>query len=267
MTWTTRPRSDLGSGLAGIVAGPRGPRVLLIHGVGLRAEAWGAQIDALARSCRVVAVDMPGHGDSGHRAEASLADYAARIAEVLDGPSLVAGHSMGAMIAAELARIVPGKVAALACLNAIHRRSPEARQAVAARAAQLDGRTTGDPEPTLRRWFGEEETPARAACRDWLTHADPEGYRAAYRVFAAEDGPEDETLRGLACPALFITGGREPNSTPAMSRAMAALAPQGRAVVLPEAAHMMPMTHAEAVTAELARLVDAAFPETLADRS
>lgn len=259
MTWTTRPRSDLGGGLAGIVAGDTGPRVLLIHGVGLRAEAWGAQLDALAGRCRVIAVDMPGHGESEARNESCLAEFATRIAELLDGPTLIAGHSMGAMLAAELARRMPGHVTGIACLNAIHRRSPEARQAVADRAAQLDGRGTGDPEPTLTRWFGAADSPARTACRDWLTHVDPAGYRAAYRVFAAEDGPGDDTLRGLACPALFMTGGLEPNSTPAMSRAMTGLAPQGRAVVLPDAAHMMPMTHADEVTAELTRLVEASL--------
>lgn len=263
MTWTTRPRSDLGSRLAGIVAGARGPRVLLIHGVGLRAEAWGAQIDVLAHSCRVVAVDLPGHGESPAQGETTLADYAARLAGVLriadapEAPSVIAGHSMGAMIAVELARLLPERVAAIACLNAIHRRSPAARQAVEARAAQLGGRSTADPEPTLTRWFGAAESPERTACRDWLTHVDPAGYRAAYRVFAAEGGPADDTLRALACPALFMTGGQEPNSTPAMSRAMAELAPQGRAVVLPGAAHMMPMTHADAVTANLIRLIEA----------
>ncbi|NDV99997.1 alpha/beta fold hydrolase [Salipiger sp. PrR002] len=257
MIWTTRRRSDLGDGLAGIEAGSSGPRVLLIHGVGLRAEAWGAQLEALAQHCRVTAVDMPGHGESTLAGENALADYAGRIASLLDGPALIAGHSMGAMIAAEIARQVPERVSALACLNAIYRRSDEAKKAVAARAAQLDGLSIADPEPTLSRWFEDAETPARAACRDWLTGADPEGYRAAYRVFAAEDGPRDDTLRGLSCPALFMTGGREPNSTPAMSQAMAALVPQGRAVVLPDAAHMMPMTHADAVTAELLRLIPA----------
>ena len=62
MTWTTRPRSDL-AGLACIRAGD-GPPVLLIHGVGLRAEAWGAVIDRLAERFAVHAIDLPGHGES-----------------------------------------------------------------------------------------------------------------------------------------------------------------------------------------------------------
>ena len=41
-----------------IEAGAGAP-VLLIHGVGMRAEAWGPQIDALSLDHRVIAVDMP----------------------------------------------------------------------------------------------------------------------------------------------------------------------------------------------------------------
>ena len=55
----------------------------------------------------------------------------------------------------------------------------------------------------------------------------------------------------LKCPAFFMTGSLEPNSTPAMSQAMAALAPRGRVHVIETAAHMMPMTHHEEVTRAL----------------
>ncbi len=254
MIWTTRPRSDLGGGLSGIVAGSGAP-VLLIHGVGLRAEAWAPQIDALSRHFRVIAADLPGHGESGLRAEATLEDYSARLARVLSHPAVVIGHSMGAMIALDLARMVPDRVRGVAALNAVFHRSPEAKAAVLARAEELSGTVRPDPEPTLRRWFGEAETEARWVCRAWLEGADPSGYRAAYGVFARENGPSDMTLRALHCPALFLTGGQEPNSTPAMSEAMAALAPRGRAEIVSDAAHLMPMTHSAGVSGRLLQFV------------
>ena len=40
-----------------------GEPILLIHGVGMRAEAWAPQIAALASDHSVIAVDMPGHGE------------------------------------------------------------------------------------------------------------------------------------------------------------------------------------------------------------
>ncbi|PWE32611.1 alpha/beta hydrolase [Maritimibacter sp. 55A14] len=251
MTWTTRPRSEIGP-LAAIVAG-RGPRVVLLHGVGLRAEAWARQIDALTvGGFSVIAPDMPGHGD-GPMAEGltDLQGYAERVLGCLDEPAVVAGHSMGAMIALDLAARYPERLRGVMAVNAIFRRGAEAKQAVTTRVAALDGMQAADPTGTLARWFGDAPSVERAACELWLKDCDPAGYKAAYSVFAAEDGPPAGALESLRMPAFFLTGSEEPNSTPQMSRAMAALVPDGRAEVIALAAHMMPMTHADAVNRKL----------------
>jgi (E)-2-((N-methylformamido)methylene)succinate hydrolase len=250
MTWKTRQRSDF-AGLSAIVAGS-GPKILLIHGVGLRAEAWNQQIDALSARYHTIAVDMPGHGESAcPTGEMVLSDYTDAIAAGLESPVLVVGHSMGAMIALDLASRFPALVQGVAALNAVFERSPEAAKAVAARAASFDGVSLSDPEPTLKRWFVDAQTSERQACGDWLTTVDPEGYRLAYTSFARENGPSRKSLAVLACPALFMTGGDEPNSTPDMSQNMATHAPKGRAIIVENAAHMMPMTHSHHVNAAL----------------
>lgn len=250
MTSTTRLRSDLG-GLSAIIAGD-GPLIVLIHGVGLRADAWDKQINALSNEFTVMAIDMPGHGASVlARDVTTLADYSNAIVAALPEPALVVGHSMGAMIALDLAVRFPDRVRGVVALNAIYERSDAARDAVMARAASLDGQTMADPSATLTRWFGAVSSPEREACRTWLRDVDPAAYAMAYRVFASENGPSDTQLSALTCPALFITGSDEPNSTPLMSRGMAALAPQGRVLIIDGAAHMVPMTHAAPVNAAL----------------
>ena len=45
-----------------------------------------------------------------------------------------------------------------------------------------------------------------------------------------------------------------------MSQAMAALSPNGRAVVIGGAAHMMPMTHAGEINAQLATFIHECIP-------
>lgn len=255
MTWTIPQRSDGPSGLVLCRAGS-GPTIVLIHGVGLRSESWARQIPALAERFTVIAVDLPGHGDSApFDAQPDLADYAGRIAKVIDrqtGPAVIAGHSLGALIALEIAIRHPDLCAGVASLNAIFRRSKQASDAVRARAGNLPLDKISDPELTLRRWFEADPNPdAESVCREWLLGADPAGYKAAYTVFAHSDGPADEALRALPCPALFMTGSEEPNSTPAMSEAMAALVPDGRCSVIHGAAHMMPMTHPGAVNVAL----------------
>lgn len=269
MIWTTQPRSDLlhTDGLSAIYhAADRGadttgrtrpPVILMLHGVGLRAEAWSAQLSAFKHAgFDVLAPDMPGHGDSAMHTLSDVAAYTATLAGALrralpDRPLFVMGHSMGAMIAAELPHHLPEQIVGLAALNAIYRREGAAKLAVRQRAAALDGHRLPDPSPTLARWFGNAATSphgdAYAACKDWLSGVDPKGYQQAYRCFAQADGPDDTQLVTMPCPALFMTGALEPNSTPAMSRAMAAQCPNGQAIVIENAAHMMPMTHADDV--------------------
>ena len=268
MIWTTRSRCDGPGGLA-IWQEGSGPALVLIHGVGLRAEAWGAVMPALARRFTVHAVDMPGHGDTAQGGAATLADYSRAISALIDtlaGPVVVAGHSMGAMIALDLAAGMRDRIAGVAALNAIYRRDADAAAAVRARAAALDGKTAADPTTTLMRWFGADPSGADAeaaeACGGWLRAADPGGYRAAYSAFADADGPDEAALAALPIPALFMTGARDPNSTPAMTRAMAALAPRGRAVIVADAGHMMPMTHGAALARELiASFADPKVPQ------
>ncbi|MBO9412697.1 MULTISPECIES: alpha/beta hydrolase [unclassified Ruegeria] len=253
MTWTTRPRSEVG-GLAAIDAG-EGPLVVLLHGVGLRAEAWGAQIDALvAAGFRVLCPDMPGHGASAFHPVEGLESYAAPVAALIDQPAVLIGHSMGALIATRIAA-EGGTVMGVAALNAIFQRSDEARNAVLARAHALDAERANNPSTTLQRWFDDRASPERDACDSWLRKVDPRAYKAAYTVFAESNGPTAEQLAAIPCPALFLTGEDEPNSTPRMSQDMAALAPNGRAGIIPNAAHMMPMTHAQQVNATLVSFV------------
>ena len=161
---------------------------------------------------------------------------------------------MGAILALHTASALPNKVTAVAAINAIYRRTPQAAKAIQNRAAALAQGVT-DPTPTLERWFGPSPTGAdkacAAACRDWLTTVDQTGYATAYHHFAHQDGPSDEQLAALSIPALFMTADGDPNSTPAMSQAMADRAPKGRAYIVTDAAHMMPMTHADEAAREL----------------
>ena len=249
--WSARPRIQLTSKLSGWTAG-HGPSLLLLHGVGLNADAWAAQVDTLSADYQTIAIDMPGHGESDRLQHAdNLANYSDCIVEVinaLDSPVFLVGHSMGALIALDIAIRYPQKLAKLVAMNAIFQRSEAALRAVQQRARELSGINNPDPTNTLQRWFADkQDLPAALACRRWLETVDPEGYRQAYQVFANERGPLAERLGRLSVPALFLTGAEEPNSTPEMSRAMAELTPNGQAVVIEGAAHMMPMTHAAAV--------------------
>lgn len=248
----------LSDGLAvRVIEAGAGAPLLLIHGVGMRAEAWGPQIGALSASHRVIAVDMPGHGESdclpGRPGLPDFVAWAARLTEALAlGPVSVAGHSMGALVTAGLAIERPDVVRRAALLNPVHRRTPEARAAVRARAEEIAAGRSGAEAP-LARWFGPGEEAMRAQVAGWLHAARPDGYAAAYRAFAEGDETYADRIGEIACPLLVLTADGDPNSTPLMTRTIAALAPRGRAVVIAGHRHMVALTAPEAVNAELLR--------------
>ena len=98
------------------------PLVVLLHGAGMDHTVWALQSRALAhRGARVLAVDLPGHGGSEAPPLASIAELAdwtaALIAAAGAERALVAGHSMGSLIALETAARHPGRVAALALVG------------------------------------------------------------------------------------------------------------------------------------------------------
>ena len=239
----------------------RGPAVVLIHGVGLQKAIWGLQIDALLVDHDVIAMDMPGHGASTRPPEGPrLADYADAVLALLDGLGVarahVVGHSMGALVAVEFALAHPDRTAGVVAVNAVFCRTKEQRAAIAARVDELrDGERLPDWSGTLARWFGspvpEHLRVAAEHTRMLLGDIDPVGYARTYRLFAEADAEHGGRLARLSVPALFVTGAEDPNSTPAMSEAMARLAPKGRHLVMPGTRHMLPLTHVDAFNGEL----------------
>ena len=234
-----------------------GDPVVLIHGVGMQSASWGPQIDVLAKDHRVIAVDMPGHGRSDPLPEGStLADYVAWCAEVVQalglGPIALAGHSMGALIALGFAIEHPEHVTRVALLNGVFKRAAAARNAVIARAASLrDGAI--DLQTPLDRWFGDSaaDQAARAQVKGWLSAVGLDGYATAYTAFAHGDATYADGISQIECPFLALTGDGDPNSTPAMSQAMADLAQNGRAVIIQGHRHMVNLTAADEVSAHL----------------
>ena len=225
-----------------------GEPLLLIHGVGLNAEAWGPQIEALSDTHRVIALDMPGHGGSALTG-GELAAYVAQAVTLLDAlgiPSAnVVGHSMGGLVAIGLALAHPGRVLRLGVLNSVYERSAEARNAVEARAAEIaQSGSCGDIEQPIRRWLGAGDTPLHQQLRGWLSAVNPVAYAQAYKLFATGDRLFSGRLGALAMPALFATGSEDPNSTSEMAEAMAAAAPRGKAEVLAGQRHMMNLVDA-----------------------
>src|SRR4051794_739595 len=104
-------QEDIGTRLAYSRLGTGQPLVLL-HGQGFSRRSWDPVVTELARERDVIAVDLPGHGDSPRQprgAGNTPLDQARAVAELLDQLGLasvhVAGNSVGGWVALELGRL------------------------------------------------------------------------------------------------------------------------------------------------------------------
>jgi pimeloyl-ACP methyl ester carboxylesterase len=171
-----------------VLEGGEGPPLVLLHGRGSSATTWFPLLPHLARTRRVLAVDLPGFGASrgysftGGGVEAARAFFVDPLeawlaAEGVTAPAIV-GHSLGGMVAIELS--LRGRVAASALgLIAAMGVGPQM-----ARAARI------------------------------LFHVGPErlarvlGQRAFVRLFPAAGGPDRARLAALSGELYAVEGGR-----------------------------------------------------------
>ncbi|SFC43916.1 Pimeloyl-ACP methyl ester carboxylesterase [Polaromonas sp. OV174] len=242
-----------------------GPAVVLIHGVGMEQAVWARQVSSLARTHQVIVYDMLGHGASQDPCEGvKLAEYAVQLKRLLDhlkiASAVIVGHSMGALVALEFSLSYPERTRQLVALNAVFMRTPAQREAVQERARKLQQvGVAATVDSTIERWFGnpvpvELQADAQVVA-SFMRRVHHEGYARSYQLFATSDAVHADGFAKLAMPALFMTGELDPNSTPAMSEAMAGLAPQATLVVLEGARHMMNITSAERVNQELLKFI------------
>ncbi|WP_375142141.1 alpha/beta fold hydrolase [Microbacterium sp.] len=125
---------DDGRSLSALRFGADEPAVTLLHGAGLNAHTWDAVALLLGRS--VLAVDLPGHGDSAWREDADYSpetlavDVASALETWTSQPQLLVGHSLGGLTAAIVAARHPHLVESLVLVDITPGVDPAAAPAV-----------------------------------------------------------------------------------------------------------------------------------------
>ncbi|MBD0329725.1 MAG: alpha/beta fold hydrolase [Thermoleophilia bacterium] len=208
------------------VAG-EGPPLVLVHGLSGAAANWRELAPRLARRCRVLVPDLPGHGGSGGLPAApSLDAYAERLHGVAarEGmlPAAVVGHSLGGVIGLRWAIRRTDDVSALVLAGA-------AGIGSATRWAQFWVALLGLTRPSkavapLRRSIAAHGALRRAVFTRWQV-SDPLSLtaRAIEALLVATplhvdvvsagsalvaDDPRDDLAR-VACPTLVVWGARD----------------------------------------------------------
>ena len=98
--------------------------LIFIHGWCSNRSFWNEQLDTLSQIYKTIAIDLPGHGDSGkNRNKWSISSFADDVESVILHQKLdyivLIGHSMGGLVALEVAPRLKDKVIGLIAIESI----------------------------------------------------------------------------------------------------------------------------------------------------
>jgi len=230
--------------------GEGGKTVVLLHGFGGDLDNWLFNVGPLAAKADVVALDLPGHGESaislpGSSVEALAGFVMAFVDQLGIGRCHLAGHSLGAAIAAQVALDHPDRVAGLV-LIAPAGFGPDINM------EYIDGfvRASGKRElkAVLGQLFADESLVTRALVDGVLRYKRLDGVSELLGSLAAGLFPDGRQasepgrrLDARSVPVTVVWGGDD-RVIPA---AHADAAPEGATVVvLEKAGHMVQMERA-----------------------
>lgn len=238
-----------------------GPPALFIHCALGRSRDWTRLRAALTTPLRARAFDLPGHGASpawdGQGDFHSICTAHARDMLAGDAPAILFGHSFGATVALRLALEQPQAVRALVLIEPVlysaARGTPEfddnARHDAAFAQAMAAGDNHGAARGFLARWgagSGFDALPAqdqdRLAAMMGLIKATAPAIHDDNAGMLAPGG-----LEALNRPCLLLHGAASPPVAAAVARGLTARLPDAACVEIPQAGHMLPLTHASAV--------------------
>jgi pimeloyl-ACP methyl ester carboxylesterase len=231
-------------------AGGAAPPLVLVHGIGADGRMFAPVVERLGDGARIVVWDLPGFGGKALDGPLTFPGLAARLAADLDAMDIaravVLGHSIGGMVAQELAATQPERVRALV-LSATttvfgSRDGSFQREFVQARLGPLDAgmtmaQTAAQSAPGL---VGSAAAAEAAPTLVRLMAEVPEAtFRAAIQCLVTFNRRAE--FERIAVPMLLIAGEEDTNAPLRAMTRMAQLNPGARLEVLPRTGHLAPL--------------------------
>jgi 3-oxoadipate enol-lactonase len=225
--------------------GPRNaPAVVLINSLGTDYRIWDDVARSLTGRYRVVRSDKRGHGLSEIRTgPATMADFAADLAALLDRLQIARAHvvgvSIGGLIAQELYRVRQDLVASLILSDTAHRIGT--LESWNARISKVEvGGIEAIADGIMQVWFSRSYQAkcleAVAGWRAMLTRTPLDGYLMACR--AIRDADLTEHAKKIKVPTLCVVGDEDGSTPVALVRELSSLVPGARFDVVVGAGHL-----------------------------
>jgi pimeloyl-ACP methyl ester carboxylesterase len=239
------------------IAGPPGaPAIVFLHGMRVTRKMWKPQMERLANSYRVIALDLPGHGALSHipfRLDAAVETLAEVIhREARNARALVVGISLGGYVTMEFGARHPERAAGLVIASA----TAEPRgwhtfpyHFVAAAMNELPERTLNWISRTFFQLFYPPEKAEPLTAPGFFMRGGSQGLR---EVFGKEFAPRLALYPG---PVLLLNGALDLGFRMHERRFLAA-ARQGRLEIIPRAFHIANIDQPEAFSSAVRRFAE-----------
>jgi 3-oxoadipate enol-lactonase len=230
-----------------------GPALVLSNSMGTTHEMWQPQIAALAERFRVVRYDRRGHGQSDSPpAPYTIEELAADSLAVMDAAGVQRAHwlglSMGGMIGMWIAANHSNRIEKLVVASAATFMGPPELWDGRIKTAQARGMEVL-AAPTMQRWFTagflKDGSEAVAEIRREFLQTTVDGFAGS--CAAMRDMDQREAVRGIAAPALVISGAEDSGTTPAEAAFIVSRIPDARGIIL-KASHIANVEQPEAFT-------------------
>ena len=245
--------ADLGVGRIRYAERPgEGTPVILIHGFGGDLDNWLFNIDALAESAPVYALDLPGHGHSVKSVgspdlDTMVGAVTAFMDHVGAAKAHLVGHSMGGLIAGQIATSHPDRVASASLICS-------AGLGDEINGAYIDGFVSAagrrDLKPVLMNLFADSGLVSRSMVDDLLKYKRLDGVQSFLEGLKAslfEGGRQSAgiaaALAGSGVPVQVIWGAEDSIIPQGHANAVAG----AKVTVIDGAGHMVQMEQAARV--------------------
>lgn len=225
---------------------PALPTVVFIHGASFDHTVWVLQARWFAwHGWGVLAVDLPGHGRSdGPLLDSidAMGDWTVRLLDAAGArEAALVGHSMGSLVALDVAGRYPERVRKLALLGSAYPMRVNDELLASAKAGEHLSKDL------INSWgfgrlaqFGGHRMPGLWMLRGGLRTLEQSGESVLYNDLAACNAWREGEARAEAvkCPTLFLLGERDV-MTPVKAARQLAERMKAEVVVLPGVGHMM----------------------------
>lgn len=242
-----------------------GPPIVLLHAGIADIRSWDTMVpELIAAGYRTVRYDQRGVGGSTtDPVEFSRIDDLLAVLDAAGvGKAALVGNSLGGMLAFDTAIVAPERVVAIvgvgAGLGGFEVEPTDQIRALDAEESRLEAAVPRDPAAIadfdVRVWVdgpGQPPTRVPAAIRDLVYEMDlldPERHQGEARRL---DPSANERLGDLRCPVLAVAGELDIPDVVQTARHLQADAPNARALIWPDVAHMIGMEQPERLAAAI----------------